>query len=100
MPQIPHSHPQKSKEMNTAAEFMLAMRPVIQVVTNVPTSVPVIHGGKAGGPITPLADLQTRARNQIAALPPDVRRLAHAAPYPVHVTPALRDLAERLHPER
>ena len=71
-----------------------------ETVAGVPLLVPVIHGGKAGGPVTPLADLQTRARNQIAALPPDVRRLAHAAPYPVHVTPALRDLAERLHPER
>ncbi len=37
IPQTPHSQPQKSSEMNTAAEFMFAIRPVIQVVTNVPT---------------------------------------------------------------
>src|SRR3954463_2295699 len=39
MPQMPHSHAQNSNEMNTAAEFMLAMRPVIHVVMKVPTTV-------------------------------------------------------------
>ena len=52
IPQTPHSQPQNSSEMNTAAEFMFAIRPVIQVVTNVPTS-----GGdrerRAGRPATP-----------------------------------------------
>jgi len=71
-----------------------------ETLAGVPLLAPVIHAGKRCAPITPLADIQTRARTQIAALPPDVTRLARAAPYPVHVTPALRELGERLHPER
>src|SRR5438874_1989399 len=39
MPHIPHSHPHNSSEVNTAAAFILAIRPVIHVVTNVPTMV-------------------------------------------------------------
>src|SRR5579863_6691747 len=39
MPQTPHSQPQNISEMNTAAEFRFAMRPVIQVVTKVPITV-------------------------------------------------------------
>jgi hypothetical protein len=37
MAQIPQSQPPKSSEMNTAAEFIRAIHPVIQVVTKVPT---------------------------------------------------------------
>ena len=36
-PHTPHSQPQNSSEMNTAAAFIRAMRPVIQVVMNTPT---------------------------------------------------------------
>src|SRR5258706_11153948 len=41
MPQTPHSHAQNSSEMNTAAVFILAILPVIQVVTKVPTTVAI-----------------------------------------------------------
>ena len=41
IPQTPHSQPQNSSEMNTAAAFILAIRPVIHVVTNVPTTVAI-----------------------------------------------------------
>src|SRR6202035_5560016 len=41
IPQTPHSQPQNNSDMNTAAEFRWAIRPVIQVVTNVPTSVAI-----------------------------------------------------------
>ncbi len=41
IPQTPHSQPQNNSEMNTAAGFMLAIHPVIQVVTNVPTTVAI-----------------------------------------------------------
>jgi len=48
-PQTPHSQPQNNSDMNTAAEFMWANLPVIQVVTKMPTSVAIasvaiIHG--------------------------------------------------------
>ena len=46
-PQIPHSHPQNNSEMNTAAEFMLAIRPVIHVATNVPTTVAIASDAPA-----------------------------------------------------
>ena len=38
-PQTPHSQPQNSRLTKTAVGFMRAMRPVIQVVTKVPTRV-------------------------------------------------------------
>src|SRR5579872_2746859 len=41
IPQIPHNQPQNSSEINTAAEFMWAIRPVIQVATIVPTKVAI-----------------------------------------------------------
>ena len=42
MPQSPHNQEKKISEMKTAAEFILAMRPVIQVVRNTPTKVAMI----------------------------------------------------------
>ena len=47
IPQTPHSQAQNSSEMNTAAEFMLAIRPVIHVVTNVPTMVAIVSDAPA-----------------------------------------------------
>ena len=41
IPQMPHSHVQNSSEMNTAAVFILAILPVIHVVTKVPTTVAI-----------------------------------------------------------
>jgi len=40
---MPHSHPQKSSEMNTAAEFMLAMRPVIHHAIALDPGIPEAH---------------------------------------------------------
>src|SRR4030095_8894539 len=47
IPQTPHNQPQNSSEMKTAAEFMLAMRPVIQVVMSVPIAVAIASDAPA-----------------------------------------------------
>src|ERR1017187_5030251 len=47
MPQMPHSHVQNSSEMNTAAVFILAILPVIQVVANIPTTVAIVSEAPA-----------------------------------------------------
>jgi len=65
-----------------------------------PLLVPVITGGRACKALPVLPEIRARARAQIEALPPGVRRLERADAYPIHITPALRDLAERLHPEK
>jgi len=71
-----------------------------ETVAGEPLLVPVIRAGELSRARPPLADIRGRARAQIDALPPGVRRLDDADPYPVRITPALRELAERLHPER
>ena len=43
MPQMPHNQAQNSSEMNTAAAFILAIFPVIQVVTKVPTTMAIVN---------------------------------------------------------
>ena len=65
-----------------------------------PLLVPVIDGGEVCAALPALPEIRARVRAQVEALPPGVRRLERADAYPVHITPALRDLAERLHPER
>ena len=47
IPQMPHSQPQNNSEMKIAAAFIRAMRPVIQVVTNVPTTVAIVSEAPA-----------------------------------------------------
>src|SRR5437667_86258 len=59
----------------------------------------VIRGGERCAPPRALSDIRAHARAQVEALPPGVRRLERADAYRVHVTPALRELAERFHPE-
>ena len=44
IPHTPHSQPQNSSPMKIAAEFMLAILPIIQVVTKVPTRVAMASG--------------------------------------------------------
>ena len=65
-----------------------------------PLLVAAIRGGEPCGPAPGLAEIRARARAQIEALPPAVRRLEQADAHPVRITPALHELAERLHPER
>ena len=65
-----------------------------------PLLVPVIDGGEVCAALPALPEIRARVRAQVEALPPGVRRLERADAYPVHITPALCDLAERLHPER
>ncbi|TMA41817.1 MAG: nicotinate phosphoribosyltransferase, partial [Deltaproteobacteria bacterium] len=65
-----------------------------------PLLVAAIRGGEPCGPAPGLAEIRARARAQIEALPPGVRRLEQADAHPVRITPALHELAERLHPER
>jgi len=71
-----------------------------ETVAGEPLLVPVIRAGELSRARPPLADIRGRARAQFDALPPGVRRLDDADPSPVPITPALRELAERLHPER
>lgn len=40
-PQTPHSHAQKSNAIKTAAAFIFAILPLIQVMTNMPTKVAI-----------------------------------------------------------
>ena len=64
-----------------------------------PLLVPVVDGGEVCAALPALPEIRARARAQVEALPPGVRRLEHADAHRVGVTPALRELAERLHPE-
>ena len=62
---------------------------------------PLLHQVMKAGVRTarekPLADIQAYAEEQIAALPPAVRRIAAAKPaYPVSVSPALSDYKRRV----
>jgi hypothetical protein len=41
IPQTPQSHAQNNSEINTAAAFIFAIFPVIQVVTKIPTIVAI-----------------------------------------------------------
>src|SRR6266508_312154 len=47
IPQTPHSQPQNNSEINMAAEFMWAIRPIIQVVTYVSTTVAIASDAPA-----------------------------------------------------
>jgi len=76
---------------------------VVALATETPAGEPlltaVIRGGEPCAPLPALSEIRARARAQVEALPPGVRRLEHADAHRVGVTPALRELAERLHPE-
>src|SRR4029450_2389235 len=47
IPHTPHSQPHNNSEMNMTAEFMLAIRPVIQVATKVPMTVAIASDAPA-----------------------------------------------------
>ncbi len=55
--------------------------------------VPVMHGGKRIAPSPSLAEIRRCAAENLAALPDALRSLEPAEPYPVEISPALRELA-------
>jgi nicotinate phosphoribosyltransferase len=57
---------------------------------------PVMRGGRRLGAYPSLPDIRARAQAQIAALPPALRLLDPAAPFPVRVSAKLRQLASRV----
>jgi nicotinate phosphoribosyltransferase len=65
-------------------------------VGGIPLIVPVMKGGARMKPPRPLPDIVGTAREQLGALPHHLRVLGDALPYPVHVSPALRELRERV----
>lgn len=56
----------------------------------------VMRDGRRLAPSPTLAQIRERSREQLELLPPACRSLETAPPYPVEVSPALRDLAARV----
>lgn len=61
-----------------------------------PLLAPVLRGGARVGPAPTLEAVRDRARAQMAALPPRLRALAAADPYPVEIAATLRALAAQI----
>jgi nicotinate phosphoribosyltransferase len=61
-----------------------------------PLLVPVMRDGVRVSELPSLEAIRERARAELAALPPGVRRLRDAEPYPVEVSAPLRALAEEV----
>jgi nicotinate phosphoribosyltransferase len=59
-----------------------------------------MRGGRRLAPAPPLTEARERAKRQLAALPPDLRRLDAAAPYPVEVAAPLQALAREVDARR
>ena len=59
-----------------------------------PLVVPFMRAGKRVKTAEPLPQARTRAAENLALLPGDLRRIDAAAPYPVAVSAVLRDLAK------
>jgi nicotinate phosphoribosyltransferase len=57
-----------------------------------PLMVDVMEDGRRLAAPEPLDAIRSRCGEHVAALPPELRQLAHAAPYPVRPTEALRAL--------
>lgn len=57
---------------------------------------PVIRGSMLLAPSPPLREIRAYAQSQLAAVPPPLRALTVAAPYPVAVSDALRGLARQV----
>ena len=55
---------------------------------------PVMRGGQRLLPAEPLEQIRQRAVQELARLPPSLRQLKPASPYPVEVAPALQALAQ------
>lgn len=61
-----------------------------------PLLQPVMRSGRLLAPLPSLADSRAYAQAQLASLPPALHALGAAAPYPVAVSEALRQLAQRV----
>ncbi len=61
-----------------------------------PLLAPELRGGARVGPAPTLEAVRDRARAQMAALPPRLRALAAADPYPVEIAASLRALAAQI----
>lgn len=61
-----------------------------------PLLQPVMRGGQLLAPLPPLADSRAYAQAQLASLPPALRALGAAAPYPVAVSDALQQLTQQV----
>jgi nicotinate phosphoribosyltransferase len=61
-----------------------------------PLLQPVIRGSMLLAPSPPLPEIRAYAQAQIAGLPPALRALSMAPPYPVAVSDALQQLAQRV----
>ena len=59
-----------------------------------PLVVPFMRAGKRVQLAEPLSQARARAADQLASLPDDLRRIDAAAPFPVTISAALRDLAK------
>lgn len=57
-----------------------------------PLVVPFMRAGKRIQPAEPLSQARARAAENLALLPDDLRRIGAAAPFPVAIAAALRDL--------
>ncbi len=58
-----------------------------------PLVVPLMRAGQRIGPAESLSGIRARAAEQIARLSDDLRGLAPAAPFPVTIAPALKEMA-------
>jgi nicotinate phosphoribosyltransferase len=65
-----------------------------------PLLQPVMRGGRLVAPLPTLAAIRERVRAQFAALPPALRALAPAEPYPVAIAPSLEALARQVEAQR
>jgi len=61
-----------------------------------PLIAPVMHNGKRLRPPTPLIELRRQAAAEVARLPAELQVLEPTKAYLAHVSPALRELAEKL----
>lgn len=62
----------------------------------VPMLIPVMRDGRLLGPPEALGVIRDRRATQVAALPPPLRKIDGTAPYPVQLSPGLRELRARL----
>ena len=58
-----------------------------------PLLQPVMRAGKRAAPAESLSDIRARAARELKRLPPELRTLDGATPYPVAIAPALQALA-------
>lgn len=56
----------------------------------------IMEGGRRLSPPSPVDAIRAHISRQLSLLPESSRRLEGAAPYPVHISQALRDLAESI----